>query len=142
MSTLVQNTVLLLGRVLLSLIFVMSGFGKIFSFSSTTGYMQAQGMPLAWFFLIGAIVFELAGGLSVMVGCWTRLGAALLLIFLVPATLIFHAFWTLPEAEQQVQMIMFMKNLSIFGGLLIVLASGPGRFSIDQRGMRNSAVGY
>lgn len=95
--------------------------------------MQTQGMPIVPLFLLGAIGVEVVGGLSVLVGFFARLGALALFSFLIPTTVIFHAFWAVPEAHQQIQMIMFMKNLAIMGGLLMVVAFGPGPVSFDQR---------
>jgi len=115
----------LLARILLGLIFVMSGMTKITGFEATQQQMAAQGMPLTAFFLVGAIVVEILGGLSVILGLWARAGAAALFLFLIPATLIFHT-----DFSQQTQMIMFLKNLSIMGGLLLVMAFGSGRYRI------------
>ncbi|RMF14513.1 MAG: DoxX family protein [Candidatus Dadabacteria bacterium] len=124
----------LAGRILLALIFVMSGLSKIPGWDQTAAYMASEGMPMVPLFLAGAIVFEVLGGLSVMAGFYARVGAAALIIFLIPATLIFHDFWTLNDPQQQqIQMIMFMKNLSIMGGLFLVLARGAGPLSIDER---------
>ncbi len=123
----------LMGRVFITSIFLLSGFGKIADWSGTAGYMASKGMPMVSLFLIGAIVFELGGGLSVLLGFKTRTGALVLSIFLIPATLIFHNFWTLDGMEQQMQMAMFMKNFSILGGLLLLMAFGPGPISIDNR---------
>jgi len=124
---------MLVGRILMSLIFVLSGFGKIGDFAGTTFYMESHGMPLPALFLLGAIAFEVLGGLSLATGFKGRWGAAALIVFLIPATLIFHAFWTLPEAEQRPQMIHFMKNLSILGALIFYAAVGPGPISFDGR---------
>jgi putative oxidoreductase len=115
----------LLARILLGLIFVMSGLTKITGFEATQQQMAAQGMPLTAFFLVGAIVVEILGGLSVILGLWARAGAAALFLFLIPATLIFHT-----DFSQQTQMIMFLKNLSIMGGLLLVMAFGSGTYRI------------
>lgn len=120
------------GRVLLSLIFVFSGVGKIFSWSETANYMSAKGMPLVPLFLLLAILFELAGGLSILLGKRARIGAALLVIFMIPATLIFHRFWG-AEGFDQMEMIHFMKNLALIGGLLQVMAYGSGPYSLDSR---------
>ena len=116
----------LIGRVLLVLIFVNSGIGKIGNFEGTTQYMAQHGMPYASFFLAGAIFLELVGSITVILGYFTRFGALLLIIFLIPTTLIFHT-----NFADQVQMIMFMKNVSMLGGCLILLAQGAGRFSLD-----------
>lgn len=121
------------GRILLALIFFSSGIGKIFTFDGTTQYMAAQGMPMPVLFLVGAIAVEILGGLSIIVGFKARWGALALIGFTVVASLIFHPFWALEGMERQIQMIMFMKNLSMIGGLLLVVAYGAGRLSIDQR---------
>jgi uncharacterized membrane protein YphA (DoxX/SURF4 family) len=89
--------------------------------------MTSQGMPYANFFLVGAIFFELVGSVTVILGYFTRFGALLLVIFLIPTTLIFHNIFADPK-----MMIHFMKNVSMFGGCLILLASGAGRFSLDS----------
>lgn len=129
-----QNATNLAGRILLALIFIMSGIGKIPDFANTADYMASRGMPLVTLLLVGAIIFELLGGLLVATGFKARLGAILLIIFLVPASLIFHNFWAYPEEQQKVQMIMFMKNLAIMGGLLIVTSRGPGSLSVGRAG--------
>ena len=121
------------GRVLLSMIFLMSGVMKVLDWSGTAEKMASEGMALVPLFLAGAIAFELVGGLSVLLGCYARLGALALVVFLIPTTLIFHDFWAYQGMEQQNQMQHFMKNLTIMGGLLVVTGLGPGRFSIDSR---------
>ena len=83
--------------------------------------------------VVGAIVVEALGGLSLIVGFKARWGALALIGFTIVATVIFHQFWALEGMERQIQMIMFMKNVSITGGLLLVVAYGAGRFSFDQR---------
>lgn len=122
-----------LGRIFLSAIFLLSGVSKITDIEGTKGYMASRNMPEAYIgiLLIGAIAFELAGGAAVLIGFQTRLGAALLILFLIPTTLIFHNWWTFPPEEQQLQMIMFLKNLAIFGGLWLLVAFGPGTMSFD-----------
>lgn len=117
-----------LGRVLLALIFVMSGLGKIADFAGTQEYMASYGMPATGLLLAGAIVIELLGGLAVLTGYRARLGAAALIVFLVPATLIFHT-----NFAEQAQVINFMKNLAIMGGLLFVIDRGPGPLSLGAR---------
>ncbi len=116
----------LIGRILLVLIFLKSGVGKIENFQGTAQSMASHGMPYTNFFLIGAIFFELVGSITVISGYFARFGAVLLLIFLIPTTLIFHNIFKDPQ-----MMIQFMKNVSMFGGLLVLLSFGPGRFSID-----------
>jgi putative oxidoreductase len=114
------------GRILLVLIFLNSGIGKIGNFEGTAQYMAQYGMPFTSFFLFGAIIFELVGSITVILGYLTRLGALILIIFLIPTTVIFHTNFSDP-----IQMIMFMKNVSMLGGCFILLGMGPGRFSLD-----------
>lgn len=118
----------LLARVFLTAIFLKSAFGKITNFPGTQKFMAAKGMPMTGLLLAGAIVLLVAGGLSVLLGYRARLGAVLLIIFIVPATWIFHT-----DFSNNVQMIMLMKNASIMGGLLMVMAFGPGSISLDGR---------
>lgn len=122
-----------LARLLLTAVFILSAFNKITGFSGTQGYMAAKGMPATGFLLAGAIVFLLVGGFSVLLGYKARIGALLLIIFLVPATLIFHNFWAVAPEEAQGQMIHFMKNLGLLGGLLHIAANGAGPGSLDSR---------
>ena len=123
----------LIGRVFLSVIFILAGLGKIGDWSGTAGYMASRGMPAIPLFLTLAIIFEVLGGFSLLLGFKTKIGALALFLFLVPATLIFHNFWTYPEAQQQMQKIMFLKNLAIMGGLLTLAAAGAGPLSLDGR---------
>jgi putative oxidoreductase len=118
---------MLIGRILLVVIFLYSGITKIEDFGGTSQFMASHGMPYANFFLVGAIFFELVGSATVILGYFARFGALLLLIFLIPTTLIFHS-----NLADQMQFLMFMKNVSMFGGCLILLASGAGRFSLDS----------
>jgi len=115
----------LLGRILLGLIFVMSGVNKVTGFEGTQQYMASYGMPMTRLLLVGAIAVEVLGGLSVILGAFPRIGAAALFVFLIPATLIFHT-----DFSSQTQVIMFLKNLSIMGGLLLVFAHGSGPLSV------------
>jgi putative oxidoreductase len=121
------------GRILLSAIFLFSALGKIMDWSGTAQHMEKEGMVMVPVFLAGAIAFELLGGLSVLLGLFARYGVWLLIIFLIPATLIFHDFWAKEGMERMQQMTHFLKNVALMGGLLMVAAFGPGRFSLDYR---------
>lgn len=122
----------LLGRILIALIFLKSGVEKIIGFSAVAGFMAAKGMPAAEFLLVGSIVFEIAGGLMVLVGWYARWGALLLIAFIVPATLIFHNFWAVEAAQYVNQVNHFMKNLSMLGALVFILGMGPGPLSLKS----------
>ena len=117
---------ILIGRILLVLIFLNSGIGKVGNFEGTAQYMAKFGMPFTNYFLIGAIFLELVGSITVVLGFFARFGAMLLLIFLIPTTLIFHT-----NFADRMQMIQFMKNVSMFGGCLLLLAAGSGLLSLD-----------
>ena len=123
----------LAGRILMALIFVNSGFGKITGFSATAGFMAGKGMPMAEFLLVGAIVFELAGAIMLIAGWRVHWGALLLIVFTIPATLVFHNFWAVDAAQVQNQLNHFTKNVAIVGGLLYVMAFGAGPLSLDNR---------
>src|SRR5258708_15835613 len=122
-----------LGRLLLSTIFLMAAVGnKIPHFSDVAKFMESAGVPAPQFLLVGAIVFLVVGSLSVIVGYKARIGAALLLTFLVLASYYFHPFWKLDGQAQQEQMIHFMKNLAMMGAMLFVVANGSGPMSVDS----------
>lgn len=123
----------LVGRILLALIFVMSGWGKITGFAGTTAFMASKGMPMVEFLAVCAILLELGGAIALILGWQARWAALAILLFMIPATLIFHNFWAVGAAEVQGQMIHFMKNLCIMGGTLYVMAFGAGPFSVDNR---------
>jgi putative oxidoreductase len=122
----------LVGRALLSSIFIISGWGKITGFSGTAAYMASKGMPIPDVLLVAAIIIELGGGLMVLLGWKARWAALAIFLFVIPTTLIFHAFWAVDAAQVQNQMINFMKNLAIMGGLLYVMAYGSGPYSLTK----------
>jgi putative oxidoreductase len=123
----------LAGRLLLALLFLMSGFGKITGFAGTAGYMASKGLPMVEVLLAITIVIELAGALMIISGYKARLGAAALFLWMIPVTFLFHNYWAMPAEQQMIQQIMFMKNLSIMGGLLIVMGLGSGPMSVDRK---------
>ena len=132
-ATAAQGLVSLMARLLMAAIFLASAIGnKIPQFKATAEYMQSEGVPNPKFALFGAIGLLLLGGLSVMSGAWTRIGAMFLLVFLVAATYYFHDFWTFQDPiQRQLQTIQFMKNMAIAGGLLSLVAFGGGPWSVD-----------
>ena len=115
------------GRVLIALIFIMSGISKLGSFAGTQAYMESAGVP--GMLLPVVIVLELLGGLAILLGWHTRLAAFLLAGFTLLSGVLFHG-----NFGDQMQMIMFMKNLAITGGFLMIVALGAGPWSIDNRG--------
>jgi putative oxidoreductase len=131
MNTSLQNLTVLAGRVLLGLLFVLSGFGKIAGFDGTVGYIAAQHLPVPTLIAVLTILVELGGGLALVTGFYTRQAALLLAAFTMLAAFIFHAFWAAPEAAKAMQQVNFLKNLSIAGGMLVLAAFGPGRLSVE-----------
>jgi len=114
------------GRVLMSAIFVMAGISKLGSYAATQGYMESMGVPGILLPLV--ILFELGGGLTVLLGWQTRISAFLLAGFCIVSALIFHA-----NFGDQMQSILFMKNLAMAGGFLFLVAGGAGAWSLDAR---------
>lgn len=121
-----------LARVCLATIFILAGVSKFMNFDQTAAYMASKGLTMIPLFLFGAATIEILGGLALVFGYKTRLAAAVLLLFMIPTTLIFHDFWNLSGADRAAQQIEFLKNLAIFGGLLYALAVGAGRCSCDN----------
>lgn len=123
-----KNVIVLAGRVLLAAIFVTSGLGKLGAgFAQTQHYMQSVGMSATAFWLTLGVILELGGGVMVLLGLYARIGALMLIVFLVPVTFIFHA-----DFADQTQMIMFMKNISMTGGLVLAAVYGGGEWTIDR----------
>lgn len=121
-----------LARLMIATIFLLSAVGnKLPNFSGVVDYMAAAGVPLPSLMLTGAIVFLVVGGLSVLLGFHARIGASLLLVFLLLATYYFHAFWAFEGQERELQMIQFMKNLSLMGTMLFLVSNGSGAGSLD-----------
>lgn len=113
----------LVGRILLSLIFVKSGLEKLSDYEGTVGYMQAFGVPAILLPLV--ILAELGGGLAILFGLLSRWAALALAFFCVVAAAIFHS-----NFGDQMQAIMFLKNLAMAGGLLLLYANGPGAYAV------------
>ncbi len=116
---------LLVSRVLLAAVFLVSGAEKLFAFGPTLGAMAARGMHMPAMFLVLAILVEIGGGLSVLFGCYPRLGALVLALYLVPVTLVFHR--ALGDPNQAAH---FAKNVAIIGGLVAIVAVGGGEFGV------------
>jgi putative oxidoreductase len=121
----------LIGRILLAVIFVASGITKLAAYEQSLGFMTSAGLPAPEVLLVLAAIAEIAGGAAILTGFLTRIGALGLIIFLIPTTLIFHRFWDLAEPERTMQLGNFLKNLAIAGGLALLVAYGPGRYSLD-----------
>jgi putative oxidoreductase len=131
-----QSLAALIGRVLMVLLYIPSGWGKLAGFAGTVGYIQSKGVPLPEVCAAIAVAAELGLGLLILVGYQTRWAALGLAIFTLVITPIFHNYWGVPEAQVMMQKLNFWKNLSIAGGLLVLSAFGPGAYSVDGRTTR------
>src|SRR4249919_4164083 len=110
-----------IARASLGAIFFIMGLTKIFSFAGVAGWMASSGVPFAKLLLVLTIAIEVGAGLLLIVGRQTRWAALTLALFIVPVTLVFHAFWNADAAQFQDQLTHFLKNLAIFGGMLLLL---------------------
>ena len=142
---LLQGILACLGRVMIATIFLVSAAGnKIWKFNEVAGYMAAEGVPqmpvlgipLHKILLTGAIAFLLLGGLSVAAGYRARIGGFMLLVFLGAATYYFHDFWNVEPEKQPLELIQFLKNLSLAGTMVFIIANGAGPGSLDRRRQR------
>jgi putative oxidoreductase len=116
----VTAVLLIAGRIFISVFILISGVTKIARNKTMVEYAKSKKMPLPDLAIAGAALVELAGGISIAIGFYATIAAAVLFIYLIPTTIVFHDFWAAPEAERQNQAVHFMKNLAIMGGLLIL----------------------
>jgi len=133
-----MDLVALVGRLLLAMIFLLSGLHKIPAFASVAEDMANHRVPLPEVALIATILIEVVGGIALAVGYRTRVVAAVIAAWLVVVTIVYHT--SLVVAQTQDQTIQFLKNLAILGGLLGLVANGPGSLSLDARPRRNRIV--
>ena len=119
-------TLLLVGRILMAIIFIVAGLGKMGGIEATQGYMSMMGVPAV--LIYPTIALEVLGGLALLIGYQTRIAAFLLAGFTVLSGLLFHF-----DLSNQMEMNNLMKNLAIAGGFLFLVAHGPGKLSLDGR---------
>jgi putative oxidoreductase len=122
------SAAILVGRIFLSIMFILAGFSKLTTISATAGWFGSIGLPAPTVVAVLVGVLELVGGLAILVGFKTRIAALVLAIFTVAATLIAHT-----DLADQVQQLFFMKNLAVTGGFLVLAAAGAGAYSVDAR---------
>lgn len=128
-----KNIADLLGRILLSFIFLYDAYDSIFYFKDTREKLTTYGVT--WkqdWLIVGAIIFIVLGGLMLLFGYRARLGAVLLLLYWVPMTFIAHSYWQYEEPTRRLQALLFTKNIAITGALLLVWANGTGKFSVKR----------
>ena len=128
--TLIERYFPFVGRILLSLIFLISGVGKFLDWSGNVAYAEQNGLVAVPVLLAIAGVIEILGAATLITGLYARLGALVLFGLLAGISVIFHDFWTPTGSDAQMQMAHFLKNLAIMGGLLYVVVTGPGKLSL------------
>lgn len=121
-----NNLTMLAGRAMLATIFILAGVDKIGGYAATQAFMESAGIP--GFLLPAVIALEVGGGIAILVGFQTRILAALLAAFTLIAAIVFHS-----DFSQQMQSILFMKNIAIAGAFLLLLSQGPGQWAFDSR---------
>lgn len=127
------STIALIGRVLLAAMFVLAGFDKIGGFEGTSGYIASVGLPFPEVLTALTIAVEIGAGLALIVGFQVRVAALLLAGFTLAASVLFHNFWAMPAEQAYVQQLMFMKNVSVAGGLLMIVALGGGAWVVGRK---------
>lgn len=127
------STIALIGRVLLAAMFVLAGIDKISGFEGTAGYIASVGLPFSEVLTVLTIAVEIGAGLALIVGFQVRIAALLLAGFTLAASVLFHNYWAMPAEQAYVQQLMFMKNISVAGGLLMIVALGGGSFSLGRK---------
>ena len=131
-----HNPLSLVGRLLMSVLFLPAGISKIAGFAGTVGYIASKGAPVPEIAAIIAIIVEVGGGLALILGFKARWAALALAAFTLVATVMFHNYWTFPAEQQMMQQLMFMKNVAVIGGLLTLAAWGAGAWSVDGKSSR------
>ena len=128
-----QGIPVLIARILLALMFLLAGISKFAGLEGTAGYIASKGLPLPQLLAFGTAALEVVGAVMLIIGWQARWAALALAAFTLLATVLFHNFWAMPAEQQMVQQLMFMKNISVVGGLLVVYGLGAGMLSLDQR---------
>ena len=139
LSKSIANPLVLVARILLAAIFISAGLSKLGGFDGTVGYIASKGLPLPGLIAVLTIAVEVLGGIAIVIGYKARVVGLLLAIFTLLAGFIFHNFWAVPSDQAYIQNIMFMKNLSMAGGLLLLTVFGTGGYSIDEKAAAKEA---
>lgn len=129
----VPAPVALIARLMLALMFVLAGFSKFGNLAGTAGYIASKGLPMPMVLAAATAALEVVGGLAIIIGYQARLAALALALFTVLASFLFHNFWAMPADQAMLQQLMFMKNIAVAGGLLLLFALGTGGASLDAR---------
>lgn len=122
-----ENLLILVARILISSLFLWAGIAKLIHWKGSVDYMKSKNMPSS--LLPAAVLLQVLGGLSVLLGFEARIGTLLLIVFIIPAAIKMHDFWNLQDPDRTTQKTMFMKDAAVLGGLLLLLVTGAGRFA-------------
>ena len=133
MSTSIKNTLNLAARLLMVVLFLPAGIGKLIGFAGTVGYISSVGLPLPTLAAAVALIVEIVGSLALLAGFGTRVAALVLAAFTLVASFFFHAYWGVPADQAFMQQLLFFKNIAVVGGLLAIAANGAGAWSLDSR---------
>ena len=133
MSQSLQDALNLAARLLIVALFLPAGIGKLTGFDGTVGYIASAGLPLPAVGAALAMAVEIGASLALLAGFGTRLAAAVLAVFTLAASVFFHAYWAVPANQAYVNQLLFFKNIAVVGGLLMLVAYGAGRWSLDAR---------
>jgi putative oxidoreductase len=125
--TVFENLLILIARIFIGFFFLWAGVTKVICWKSSAEYMQSKKMPAS--LLPAAVLLQIIGGLSVLLGFEARVGALLLIVFIIPAAIKMHDFWNLQDPDRSIQKTLFMKDVAVLGGLLLLLVTGAGSFA-------------
>jgi putative oxidoreductase len=128
-----QDPLALAGRLLMAVLFLPAGIGKLTGFAGTAGYIASAGLPMPQLAAVLALVVEVGGAAALIAGFGTRVAALALAAFTLVASYFFHAYWAVPAEQQMMQQLLFYKNMAVIGGLLTIAAWGAGAWSVDAR---------
>ena len=127
-----RDVAALTGRILIAIIFIKAGWGKIPGFENTVAAIASKGVPLPQVAAALTVAIEFLGGILLVIGWKTRWVALLFFLWLIPVTFLFHPFWAVPPEQFQAQQNNFLKNVAIMGGMLMLFGFGAGRLSADR----------
>lgn len=133
MSQSLQDALNLAARLLIVTLFLPAGIGKLTGFDGTVGYIASVGLPLPAVGAALAVAVEIGASLALLAGFGTRIAAGVLAVFTLAASIFFHAYWAAPVDQAFVAQLLFFKNIAVIGGLLMLVAYGAGRWSLDAR---------
>ena len=128
-----QDPLALAGRLLMAVLFLPAGIGKLTGFAGTVGYISSAGLPMPQLAAVVALVVEIVGAVALIAGVGTRVAAVALAVFTLVASFFFHAYWAVPADQQMIPQLLFYKNIAVVGGLLTIAAWGAGAWSVDAR---------